>query len=248
MLVSPVTLRHPATTAMAASTLDQISRGRLEWGLGAGGSDLAYQQYGIALPPLPERMDRLEEACQAITGLWSGQPVTLEGRYYQLREARLEPGPVQSPLPLVLGGAGEKRFLPIAARYADVWNTILAPAGEYRRKASVLDEHCERAGRDPRRIRRSLTFRAVLAETPGAAKARAKAIADRLGPDHPDHREYLTIGTPAQCAEDLEAFRGLGVTDFLLGCRPPLDWETIELFAREVAPALRQAAGQRGVG
>lgn len=245
MLLSPVTLRHPAMAAMAACTLDQISRGRLEWGIGAGGSDLGYEQYGIALPPVPERMDRLEEACEAITGLWSGRQVTLEGRYYRFHAARLEPGPVQDPIPLVLGGGGERRFLPIAARYADVWNTILVPAGDYQRKAGILDEHCERLGRDPRRIRRSLTFRAVLAETPRAARARAAAIAARLGPGHPDHREYLTIGTPGQCVDDLEVFYGLGVTDFLLGCRPPLDWETIELFARQVMPVLGQA--ERGV-
>lgn len=239
MMVSPVTWRHPAVAAMTACTLDQISHGRLEWGIGAGGPDLAFGQYGIIQPPLAERMDRLDEACGILTALWRGGAVTLTGRYYRLRGARLEPGPVQDRIPLVVGGGGEHRLLTIAARHADVWNTILTPVPDYRRKSAILSANCERECRDPRQVRRSLTFRAVLAATEQAAWARADRIMAELCAGHPDHGEYLTIGTPAQCAEDLATYHALGVTDFLLGARPPLDWQTIELLAQEVIPAFR---------
>lgn len=240
MLVSPMTWRHPAVAAMVACTLDQISRGRLEWGVGAGGSDLAYGSYGIELPPVPERMDRLEEACSIMIRLWRGEEVTATGRYYQLTDARVVPGPVQERIPLIVGGGDERRLLGIAAQYADTWNTIVIPVAVYRRKCEALAIHCERFGRDPRSLRRSLTFRAVLATTEHAAQDRAEQIMAYLGPAHSDRREYLTIGTPEQCAEDLGAFRALGVSDFVLGCRPPLDWETIELFAEQVAPLVRR--------
>jgi alkanesulfonate monooxygenase SsuD/methylene tetrahydromethanopterin reductase-like flavin-dependent oxidoreductase (luciferase family) len=239
MLVSPVTWRHPAVAATVACTVDHVSRGRLEWGIGAGGADLAYRQYGIVLPPVDERMARLDEACEILTRLWGGDAVDMAGRYYRLKQARVVPRPVQSRIPLVVGGGGERRLLAIAARYADVWNSIAMPAQDYRRKCQALAAHCEHAGRSPAGLRRSLTFRAVLAATPREAQIRAERVLGQLGPGHPDHAEYLTIGTPGQCVEDLGVFHSLGVTDFLLGCRPPLDWDTIELMALEVAPAFR---------
>ncbi len=238
LLVSPVTWRHPAAAAVVACTLDHVSHGRLEWGAGAGGSDLAYDSYGIRLPPLRERMERLEEASSVMVRLWRGEAVTMAGRYYRLQVARVIPGPVQPRLPLVIGGGG-RRLLGIAARHADTWNTIVASPAEYRRQCEELAVDCARAGRDPGSLRRSLTFRAVLAATPDEARNRAEQIMTRLGPAHPDRAEYLTIGTPQQCVADLSVFRSLGVSDFLLGCRPPLDWETIELVAGQVAPALR---------
>lgn len=239
MLVSPVTWRHPAVAAMVACTLDHVSNGRLEWGVGAGGTDLAYHQYGLVLPTAGERMDRLDEACAIMTRLWRGDRVDMAGRFYRLEGARVVPGPLQPRIPLIVGGSGERRLLDIAARYADVWNTIVIPAADYRRKCAALAAHCERAGRDPGDLRRSLTFRAVLAATQREARARSERIMERLGYSHPDRTEYLTVGTADQCLEDLGVFRLLGVTDFLLGCRPPLDWETIEILAQDVAPALR---------
>ena len=238
MLVSPVSLRHPAAAAMTACTLDHISRGRLEWGVGAGSADLAYGSYGITFPPIRERMGRLDEACSIMTSLWRGDEVTMTGKYYRLAGARVVPGPIQSRIPLIVGGSG-RMLLDITARYADTWNTIVAPPQAYRRACERLAVACAEIGREPLSVRRSLTFRAVLAVTPHEARARAEQIKTRLGSAHPDHAEYLTIGTPTQCGADLNVFRSLGVTDFLLGCRPPLDWETIELFAEQVVPLLR---------
>src|SRR5262249_19743952 len=100
MLVSPVTWRHPAQAAALACTIDHVARGRLEWGIGAWGADLAYRQYGIALPPVGERMDRLDEACGILTALWRGDVVDMVGRHYRLARAHLAPRPVQPRIPL----------------------------------------------------------------------------------------------------------------------------------------------------
>ncbi|MEO3871122.1 LLM class flavin-dependent oxidoreductase [Nonomuraea sp. B12E4] len=244
ILVSAVTWRHPATAAAIAATIDHVSAGRLEFGLGAAGPDLAYEQYGLPFPDAGVRLDMLEEACQVMRGLWGGGPVTFHGEHYRLTGACLRPRPLQERLPLVIGGGGERRTLRVAARHADVWNTLAGDLAGYRRKAELLARYCAEEGRRPAEIRQSVTFRAVLAPTEAdVARRRAERLA-LLPADSPDLAEYLTFGTPEQCVEDLLGYAGLGVRDFLLGCRPPLDWETIELFATRVVPAVRARLAQ----
>jgi F420-dependent oxidoreductase-like protein len=238
-MVSPVTWRHPAITAAAAATIDQISGGRLEFGLGAGGGDLGYEQYGIPFPDARQRLAMLDETCRILRGLWTRETTTFTGRHYRLTEAHLEPKPVQERLPLVIGGEGERRMLRIVAEHADIWNTLAGTPDIYRRKLDALARLCHAADRDPADIRRSVTFRAVLDDTGHGAEARAREIFGRLPADSPDHREYLVVGTPEDCVDRLAAYMDLGVGDFLLGARPPVDWHTVELFAQKVAPALR---------
>ncbi|SDH70945.1 LLM class flavin-dependent oxidoreductase [Nonomuraea jiangxiensis] len=239
ILVSAVTWRHPATAAAIAATIDHVSSGRLEFGLGAAGPDLAYEQYGLPFPGAGVRLDMLEEACQVMRGLWGGGPFTFHGEHYRLTDARLSPRPVQERLPLVIGGGGERRTLRVAARHADVWNTLAGDLAGYRRKVGLLAGYCAEEGRPPADIRQSLTFRAVLAATPADVERRRAERLALLPAGSPDLAEYLTFGTPEQCVEDLLGYAALGVRDFLLGCRPPLDWETIELFASRVVPAVR---------
>lgn len=153
VMVSGNTYRHPAVLANAAATLDVVSGGRLELGLGAGWNEQEHAAYGIDLPPLTERFDRLEEACAVLDGLLTRPEVDLDGRYYRLRAARCEPKPVQRPRPpLVIGGRGERRTLRIAARWADQWNYPSGPVEDFRRKVDVLHAHCEEIGRDPAAI------------------------------------------------------------------------------------------------
>ncbi|NRQ33076.1 LLM class flavin-dependent oxidoreductase [Nonomuraea sp. NN258] len=238
MLVSAVTWRHPAITAAVAATVDHISGGRLEFGMGAGGPDLGYEQYAIDLPRRPARLEMLDEACEVLRGLWSGRESSFAGTHYRLDRAHLQPPPVQRRLPLVIGGESDE-ILRIAARHADVWNTIVSDPGEYREKLARLARHCRDAGRDPGEIRKSVTFRAALAGDESEARRRRARLSATLPPEV--LREYLTFGTPERCAEDLRVYRELGVGDFVLGARPPIDWTTVELVAREVAPALREA-------
>jgi alkanesulfonate monooxygenase SsuD/methylene tetrahydromethanopterin reductase-like flavin-dependent oxidoreductase (luciferase family) len=240
ILVSAVTWRHPAIAANIAATIDHISGGRVEFGFGAGGDDLAYRQYGIPFPAAAERLTMLDEACHVVRGLWTEPSTTFTGSHFQLVEAHLEPKPVQARLPLLLGGDGERRMLNIVARHADIWNTLAGTPEAYQRKTAALARHCDAAGRDPATIRQSVTFRAVLAETRTEAERRYDALVARVGADSPVLAEYLTVGTPEDCVRDLQPFLDLGVRDFLLGARPPVDWASVDIFAREVIPAVRR--------
>jgi F420-dependent oxidoreductase-like protein len=159
LMVTANTFRHPAVLAKIATTVDVVSGGRVEVGLGAGWFEEEHRQYGLALPPLKERMARLDEACQVLKALWTSPRATFEGTYYQLRDAIHEPKPVQKPHPsLVIGTRGERVGLRIAARYADVWNMANGTAEEFRTKSAKLDEHCRAVGRDPSAIERSIQF------------------------------------------------------------------------------------------
>jgi F420-dependent oxidoreductase-like protein len=154
--------RHPAVLANMAASLDVISGGRLELGIGAGWNEEESAAYGIDLPPLRERFDRLEEACAVIGLLLTREVASFEGTYYRLTDARCEPKPVQRPRPpLVIGGAGERRTLRIAARFADQWNIPGATPEVLAHKIEVLHRHCADVGRDPAEIEVSVQVRAA---------------------------------------------------------------------------------------
>ncbi|MEO6203986.1 MAG: TIGR03560 family F420-dependent LLM class oxidoreductase [Mycobacteriales bacterium] len=151
-LVLGNTYRHPAVVARMAATLDHVSAGRVILGLGAGWQDNEHRALGIALPDVPARMDALEEACEVIVSLLRRPRTSFAGHHYRLIDAPSEPKPVQERLPLLVGGAGEKRTIPIAARWADAWHTWCDPA-TFRHKLQVLHTACEAIGRDPDQIR-----------------------------------------------------------------------------------------------
>ncbi|HEX3646870.1 MAG TPA: LLM class F420-dependent oxidoreductase [Pseudonocardiaceae bacterium] len=152
-LVSGIHYRHPALLANMAATLDIISGGRLEIGIGAGWNELESGAYGMELGTPAERSDRFEEACQVLLGLLTQETTTFEGKYYQLSDARCEPKPVQAPHPpICIGGGGEKRTLRTTARYAQHWNFAGGTPDEFAHKRDVLHAHCADIGRDPAEI------------------------------------------------------------------------------------------------
>jgi alkanesulfonate monooxygenase SsuD/methylene tetrahydromethanopterin reductase-like flavin-dependent oxidoreductase (luciferase family) len=162
-LVSGNGYRHPAILAKMAATVDHLSGGRLELGLGAGGDPGVDPALGLPMPPAPERIARLAEACGVLRSLWT-EPVTdSAGPYYPLAAAESEPKPVQRPgPPLWLGSAGERLGLRVVAEHADVWVSAQLPgveAAEFGRLSGVLDRHCTAAGRDPATLRRAIQFR-----------------------------------------------------------------------------------------
>src|SRR5262249_23281335 len=154
--------------ARMAATLDQISGGRLEVGLGAAWCGEEHRENGVPFPALGERLDRLDEACAVLRGLWTEPVVDFAGRCSSLRRARCAPKPGQAHLPLLLGGQGERRALRIVARHADRWNASGA-CGALQAKMAKLDEHCVRIGRDPRAIARTVRNDFFLTTDPGAA-------------------------------------------------------------------------------
>ncbi|MFV0493769.1 LLM class F420-dependent oxidoreductase [Mycobacterium sp.] len=152
-LVTGIHYRHPAVLANMAATLDVISNGRLELGIGAGWNEEESGAYGIELGSLKDRFDRFEEACQVLVGLLSQEKTTFAGKHYQLTDAYNEPkGPQRPHPPIAIGGSGERRTLPITARYAQHWNFVGGTPEEFAHKRDVLAACCADIGRDPREI------------------------------------------------------------------------------------------------
>lgn len=161
-LVTAVTFRHPAMLAKMAVTVDHISGGRLDFGLGAAWHQGEHEAYGIAFPSAGTRIAMLEEACVLIRRLWTEDQVGHQGRFWTLRGARCAPKPKQQPIPMVIGGAGERKTLRVVAEHADEWSF---PGGDlqdgparFARLSAILDGHCQAVGRDPRTVRRSVTL------------------------------------------------------------------------------------------
>lgn len=205
-LVNGVVYRHPAVLASMASSLDIVSGGRLELGLGAGWNEQECDAYGIDLGTLSERFDRFDEACAAIVSLLAADTTTFAGRYLTLTDARNEPKGPQQPLPICIGGLGERRTLRAVARFAHHWNLPFWDAATYEHKLEVLAGHCEATGRDPAGIKTS-THVIVMPGTAAAAVA-------------------------AQCAEVVDA----GVDQAIVYLQPPVEVATLEPIAEAVAP------------
>jgi alkanesulfonate monooxygenase SsuD/methylene tetrahydromethanopterin reductase-like flavin-dependent oxidoreductase (luciferase family) len=225
-----------------AATIDHVSGGRLEFGYGAAWYELEHEQYGIPFPRIGVRMDMLDEACRIVRSLWTEKRTTFEGQHYQLRDAMCEPKPLQEHLTLIIGGSGERRTLRIAAEHGDGWNTLYMPFDQYRHKLEVLDRHCADVGRDRGEIRQQLAVPMVLGDDEAEAQERLEELAARMHANIDEVRSLFLVATPEQFVETLQPYVELGVRDILMMARPPGDRRTIELFAKRVAPELRERA------
>jgi F420-dependent oxidoreductase-like protein len=231
-LVTSVTYRHPAVLANIAAAVDHISHGRLTLGVGAGWQENEHAAYGIELGTVRERMDRFEEAVQVLRSLLSEPRTTFAGRYFRLHDAPNQPAPVQDRVPLLIGGAGERRTLRIAAQYADEWNSWTTPE-VLAHKISVLRAHCEQVGRDPAEIH--VSTQAVLYLSTDREWLRDKR-------QQPPGRPVIA-GTPAEVAGIVARYQEAGageliVPDATLGSLARKK-DTCDLFMQEVAPAFR---------
>ncbi len=244
IIVTGVTYRHPAVAANIAATIDHISGGRVEWGLGGAWFEGEHEQYGIEFPGIGQRLEMMGEAAQVLKLLWTERRASFQGRHFQLRDAMCEPKPLQRPrIPLWIGGNGERVSMRHAAAQADGWNTFLMPLPEFDHKLDVLRGHCADVGRDPAEIRLQVVLQAVLGETPAEAQEQLRARAAALGVAPQQLVEKgMFAGTPQQLVERLLPYARRGVEDFLLMARPPADWRTLELFAGQTVPGIRAAA------
>ncbi len=206
-LVLGATYRHPAVLANWAATVDHASGGRLVLGIGAGWQENEHEQYGLRLGPPGERIARLDEHLQIIRGLFTDATTTVHGEHYDVTDALCEPKPVQSPLPILVGGKGD-RMLRLVARHADEWNMWSTPA-TFAARSAALDAACERIGRDPASIHRS-TQLSVYPE-PDPAKGAALVEASGARP--------AVAGTPARIAEQLAAYAEVGVDELIVPTR-----------------------------
>jgi F420-dependent oxidoreductase-like protein len=175
--VTGMIYRHPAVLANMAATVDIISAGRLELGVGAGWNQMECDAYGIELPPVAERFDRFDEGVEAIVALLSQTATTFEGRYVRLTDARCEPKPVQRPHPpVVIGGRGKTRTLRTAARWAQQWNAITQDPADWLDLKQALVSHCEQISRDPAEITCSVNIR-LDSDSDADLDTAAKAVA-----------------------------------------------------------------------
>jgi alkanesulfonate monooxygenase SsuD/methylene tetrahydromethanopterin reductase-like flavin-dependent oxidoreductase (luciferase family) len=202
-LVTGNTYRHPAVLAKMAAGVDVISGGRVVLGLGAGWQENEHTAYGIEFDTIAGRLDRLDEACQIVRSLCANEKTTFVGRHYRLTDAPLLPKPVQRPLPLLIGGGGEKRTLRIAARYADEWNVWGDPQ-TLRHKMAILDRHCREVGRDPRAIQRSaVALLAMSDDTNFVERVRAQG-------------RPVIGGSVAEVRATIEQYRDAGVDEIIV--------------------------------
>jgi alkanesulfonate monooxygenase SsuD/methylene tetrahydromethanopterin reductase-like flavin-dependent oxidoreductase (luciferase family) len=233
--------RPPALLAKMSSTLDVISKGRFELGIGAGGGKDDHLASGYPFPPTSERVEMLEEAVELVKKLWTEPEVNFEGRYYALHRASQSPQPAQAPHPPVLiGGHGETYLLRAVARHADICNIGFEMGlDEHRAKLRFLEKHCQDIGRDPAEIEVTHNTRVLIAESNTEFEKRAARHAAHSGVNLRDYQASLRkaiAGTPEQCAEQLRRYVDHGITYFFLLFPDPVESESLELFAREVMP------------
>ena len=240
--------RNPAYLAKVATTIDHVSNGRLEMGIGGGWYEHEWRAYGYGFPPIKERLGRLREGVEIMSQAWTTGSATLDGDYYRVDGAIVQPLPRQDGgIPLWIAGGGEKVTLKIAAKYAQYTN-FAGAVEDFDHKSDVLRAHCDALGRDFSTITRSSNFNTIVADTEAEAKDRLVAVKARLlphlGQEGADavERDYLTspaFGTPEQVAERLaeRAAHGLGYAIHYFP-EAAYDRSGMELFEREVIPAL----------
>ena len=225
-LVTGNTYRHPAVLAKMAANVDNISGGRCVLGLGAGWQENEHKAYGINFSTLGGRMNRFEEACQVVTGLFANAQTDFSGKYYQLTQAPLAPKPVQQPLPLLIGGGGEQRTLRIAAKYANEWNVWGTPE-VLSRKGAILDQYCQEIGRDPKSIKHSTQGMLVLTDDSAAVERMKASGRPVIGGDGPGVRAIIEQYAEAGVDEVI-------IPDFNLGASVEAKKAIMDRFANEV--------------
>lgn len=240
--------RNPAYLAKVAATVDVISGGRAEMGIGAGWYEHEWRAYGYGFPSAGERLGMLDEGVQIMRDLWANGVASLDGKYYQVDGAISRPLPLQpGGIPLWIAGGGERKTLRTAAKYAQYTNFDGTP-DVFVRKSELLAEHCREVGTDYDAIVRSANFNVVVAETEKEVEDRLNWISDHLKPhisaealerSNAQWRDNPMVGTPEQIVEKLTHLKGLGMTyGIFYFAEAAYDRSGIELFAKQVAPEL----------
>ncbi len=226
--------RNPALVAKMAATLDIISDGRLELGMGAGWKEDEYRAYGYPFGPPAERIARLDEAVSIIKLMWSGKPVTFRGKYYNVLEAVCRPKPAQPEGPrLWIGGGGEQLTLRVTAKHADACNFsgLSTSLQKFQRKVAILERHCRSVGRRPDEIVKSVTLELILGKDEDEARQNERQAPPSRSP------ENRFVGTPSHCISFLQGFIDSGASYFMLHVEDLLS--SLNLFEKDVLPSFR---------
>jgi len=229
--------RNPGLLAKITSTIDVISGGRLDWGIGAGWYENEYRGYGFEFKKPSDRIGMLKETVEIVKSMWSNAETTYDGKYYKLERANCDPKPLQKPLPPVwIGGGGEKVTLRVVAEHADVSN-FGSSVEEFVRKREILKGHCAAIGRDEDTIRKTISSEVFIRETEKEIlEAGSKSL---WGDSAESWRSKALVGTPELVSEKIQRYLDAGCTGFIPWCPDYPSTETIELFAKHVMPNFR---------
>jgi alkanesulfonate monooxygenase SsuD/methylene tetrahydromethanopterin reductase-like flavin-dependent oxidoreductase (luciferase family) len=249
LLVGANTFRNPGIVARTATTLDHISEGRAILGVGGAWFELEHTAHGIEFGSgFGERLDWLDESAAAMRALLDGEAVTsAAGGHYAFDDLRLLPRPVQSRLPIMIGGSGEKKTLRTVARYADMWNAM-GSVEKMRHKIDVLRQHCAEVGRDPSEIEFTFGIKATIRDSAAEAEKVWKAAMEhnRTPFGNVENDETFWTGSPEQLAERLAPFVEMGFRTIISEQPAPYDVETLERLIGQVGPLVGRAAGTAG--
>jgi F420-dependent oxidoreductase-like protein len=233
-LVTSATFRLPGPLAVTIAQVDEMSGGRVEFGLGAGWFEAEHRAYGVPFPPLGERFDRLAEQLAIITGLWEtpeGQTFSFDGTYYQVDNSPALPKPTQRPRPpVIIGGGGPRRTPALAARYANEFNAAFVSPGDAAAAYGRVVEACQRAGREPS----SMSFSGAQVVCCGKDEAELRRRSDAIGRELSDLRENGLAGTPSEVVDKIGEFAAAGATTMYLQVLDLDDLGHLEVIAAEV--------------
>ncbi|MCW4045437.1 MAG: LLM class F420-dependent oxidoreductase [Candidatus Bathyarchaeota archaeon] len=236
-MVTCASFRHPALLAKMAATLDVISGGRLEFGIGAGAQESEQSAYGLPFPEPRIRIERLDEALAVIKRVWTEDKASYTGKHYNIKDAVCEPKPIQKPHPpITVGGSGEKLTLKVTARHADRYDWGYVPSlALYRHKLDVLANHCRAVGRDFQEIERSywLGGQVIIARNREEAHGKIEAMKPK-DMALADFERTTFVGTPHECLEKVQPYVALGVSHFMLFFGDLPNLSSLRLFAETV--------------
>ncbi len=239
-LVNGNTYRHPCVTAKMAATLDHVSGGRFNLGIGAGWFEREHRDFGIDFKTVPARLRALDEACRIIRGMFTRDRTTLHGRHYHVTDALGLPKPVQQPYPpIMIGGTGEKVLLRIVAEHADMWNAS-AGAERMAHLIGVIARHAERVGRDPDAIEKTVLLPLCYGAPPEREQLVCGLLASMRQTTPEEARRQGIIGSKDECLATIDRFRRAGVTHFIFMLFPPYALDELQAFAEDVMPAARR--------
>ena len=236
-LVNSSTFRYPGVLAISIANVDDMSNGRVELGLGAGWFNDEHTSYGIPFPALGERFDRLEEQLAIVTGLWKtpiDQTFSFDGKHFQLTNSPALPKPVQSPVPIIIGGGGPKRTPALAARYASEFNLPFSSQEAFVQQCDRVKAACAEIGRDPN----SLVYSTALIVCVGKTDADIKRRAAVLGREVDELKLNGVCGTPAEAIEKLQSWTAVGAERAYLQVLDLTDLDQLDLVASEVMSAV----------
>ena len=238
-LVFYVGYRSPGVLAKAATTLDHLSNGRFELGLGGGWHEPEAVAFGYDFPGIGPRLDMVDEATQIIRGLLTRDRTSFTGKHFRVENASCLPAPVQDRLPIWIGGIGERKTLRLVARHADGWNTAYITPEEFSRLSGVLDGWCETEGRDPLTIRRGVNLSFNVRPNAAAVEAESDRLKAQWGQGYNRVVGGGLLGTPDEAVERIKLYQAAGATDINVALRAPWDDDMLKVYLDHILPEVR---------